>query len=254
VGVRACDLAALAIQDRHFIHPGVADPHYRQRREQLLLIGVDCVHSAETCFCVSTEDGPGLRSGYDIGMSELDEGFVLWSDTPKGETLLEQISKTPANDDQLRRVQQQVNQAAGEQKRKLPKAKELKRLYQRLEHAHWQDVAQRCLACGNCTAVCPTCFCYESYHELSLDGRQAQRLRQWDSCFSDSHGSMGHYKVRSGTSQRYRQWLTHKLAGWQAQQGQIGCTGCGRCITWCPVGIDLTQEVSAVLWEGSLDV
>jgi sulfhydrogenase subunit beta (sulfur reductase) len=253
LGVRACDLAALAIQDKHFLHSDAPDPHYRQRREQLLLIGVDCAYSAETCFCASTGDGPSVKRGFDIGMSELDDGFLLWSGTPKGGAIVEQLSLAIAEESQLNSMLQQTKQAADAQLRTLPQADDLLRLYKRLEHIHWRDVANRCLSCGNCTAVCPTCFCYDVHHEVSLDGASAQNIRQWDSCFSASHSSMGGFKVRGEILQRYRQWLTHKLAGWQEQQGRIGCTGCGRCITWCPVGIDLTKETKNILWEASID-
>jgi ferredoxin len=253
LGVRACDLSALAIQDRHFLHAGGADPHYQQRREQLLLIGVDCTHSAESCFCASTGDGPSVEQGYDIGLSELDDGFLLWSANDKGKAVLDRVSLAAAQSEQLTQMGDQTQQAARQQQRKLAKPEELARLYQRLEHAHWQQLADRCLGCGNCTAVCPTCFCYDTQHEVSLDGKSAQNVRQWDSCFSANHSSMGGFKVRGDILSRYRQWLTHKLAGWQEQQGRIGCTGCGRCITWCPVGIDLTKETETILWEGSLD-
>ncbi|MET0050437.1 MAG: 4Fe-4S dicluster domain-containing protein [Candidatus Thiodiazotropha sp.] len=253
IGVRACDLAALAIQDRHFLHPDAPDPQYRARRESLFLVGVDCAHSAETCFCVSTGDGPSVGEGLDIGMAELDEGYLLWAGSERGHALLQTLDTHPADDPQLEQMQQQTDQATEEQQRQLPAAQDLMRLYQRLEHLHWQVVGDRCLSCGNCTAVCPTCFCYNEIHERSLDGQSAQRLREWDSCFSASHSSMGHFKVRNETSQRYRQWATHKLAGWQVQQGRTGCTGCGRCIAWCPVGIDLVQEVNTILWEGSID-
>ncbi|MEJ2453528.1 MAG: 4Fe-4S dicluster domain-containing protein [Candidatus Thiodiazotropha sp.] len=254
IGVRACDLAALSIQDHHFLLEMRPDPHYRQRRESLLLIGVDCAQSAATCFCASTGDGPALDGGYDIGMSELDEGFLIWSDSDQGRAITDSLSLQPAEDSQLEAMLQATDRAAQEQQRKMPDAEELLQLYKRLNHSHWEDVAERCLSCGNCTAVCPTCFCYQAEHETALTGDAAEMVRSWDSCFSPTHSSMGHFQVRSNSKQRYRQWLTHKLAGWQVQQRRIGCTGCGRCIAWCPVGIDLTQEVTAVLEEGSLYV
>ncbi len=254
IGVRACDLAALSIQDHHFLLEMRPDPHYRQRRESLLLIGVDCAHSAATCFCASTGDGPALDGGYDIGMAELDEGFLIWSDSDPGRAITEGLSLPLADDAQLEAMLQASDRAVQEQQRRLPDKEELAQLYQRLNHSHWDDVAERCLSCGNCTAVCPTCFCYQAEHEAALTGDAAEMVRSWDSCFSPTHSSMGHFQVRSTTKQRYRQWLTHKLAGWQVQQRRIGCTGCGRCIAWCPVGIDLTQEVTAVLEEGSLYV
>lgn len=254
IGVRACDLAALAIQDHHFLLEMRPDPHYRERRESLLLIGIDCAHSAQTCFCVSTGDGPALDGGFDIGMAELDEGFLIWHQSDKGRPITEQLALQPATEAQLLAMLQSTTRAAQEQERRLPESDELQRLYQRLNHSHWDKVAERCLSCGNCTAVCPTCFCYQAGHEMALTGDSSEMVRSWDSCFSPTHSDMGHFQVRSSIKHRYRQWLTHKLAGWQVQQRRIGCTGCGRCIAWCPVGIDLTQEVTAVLEEGSLNV
>jgi len=254
IGVRACDLAALSIQDHHFLLEMRPDPHYRQRRESLLLIGVDCAHSAATCFCASTGDGPALDGGYDIGMAELDDGYLIWSESDEGRAITEGLALEPADDAQLGAMLLATTRAAQEQQRRMPDAKELKQLYQRLNHSHWDEVAERCLSCGNCTAVCPTCFCYQAEHEMALTGDEAEMVRSWDSCFSPTHSSMGHFQVRNDTRLRYRQWLTHKLAGWQVQQRRTGCTGCGRCIAWCPVGIDLTQEATAVLEEGNLYV
>jgi ferredoxin len=149
---------------------------------------------------------------------------------------------------------QATTQAAAAQSRRMLSEKQLSRLYERLDHSQWKLVAERCLSCGNCTSVCPTCFCYATEHRMALPGDAAEMVREWDSCFSPTHSEMGSFQVRNNTHLRYRQWLTHKLAGWQEQFGRSGCVGCGRCITWCPVGIDLTQEVSVILQEGSRDV
>jgi ferredoxin len=254
LGVRACDLAALSIQDHHFLLEMRPDPHYLERRQSLLLIGVDCARSAATCFCASTGDGPALNGDYDIGMAELDEGFLIWQLSEKGEAITRQLSLQEADEAQLEAMVQATQQAAREQSRHLPERGELMQLYRRLEHTRWEEVAERCLSCGNCTAVCPTCFCYQTEHEMALSGESAEMVRSWDSCFSPTHSDMGHFQVRANIKHRYRQWLTHKLAGWQVQQRRTGCTGCGRCIVWCPVGIDMTQEVTVVLEEGSLDV
>ena len=115
-----------------------------------------------------------------------------------------------------------------------------------LEHERWDEVASRCLGCTNCTLVCPTCFCSNLEDTSDLDGQVAERWRRWDSCFTLGHTYVHGGSVRVSTRSRYRQWLTHKLASWIDQFGTSGCVGCGRCITWCPVGIDLTEEVAAI--------
>ena len=119
-------------------------------------------------------------------------------------------------------------------------------LYNNFEHPFWDDVGARCLACGNCTMVCPTCFCVTVEDSTDLAGDVAERRRRMDSCFSTAFTYVYGGSTRTSTRARYRQWLTHKLAGWVDQFGAVGCVGCGRCITWCPVGIDLTAEVASL--------
>ena len=119
-------------------------------------------------------------------------------------------------------------------------------LLRNLEHPRWDEVAARCLACGNCTMVCPTCFCTSVDDITDLSGDSAERVRRWDSCFTMMFSHLHGGSVRTSARSRYRQWLTHKLAAWIDQFGSSGCVGCGRCITWCPAGIDLTEEVRAV--------
>jgi ferredoxin len=124
-------------------------------------------------------------------------------------------------------------------------------LLSNLEHPRWSEVASRCLSCTNCTMVCPTCFCSSVKEVADLQGDHVQRRRQWDSCFNADFSYMNGGLVRNQISSRYRQWLTHKLASWIDQFDTSGCVGCGRCITWCPVGIDLTEEVAAIRGTGS---
>ncbi|MBF0393567.1 MAG: 4Fe-4S dicluster domain-containing protein, partial [Alphaproteobacteria bacterium] len=114
------------------------------------------------------------------------------------------------------------------------------------EHPRWDEVAKRCLTCGNCTMVCPTCFCTTVDDVTDLGGTRTERVRSWDSCFTLDFSYIHGGSVRNEGSSRYRQWITHKLSSWHDQFGSSGCVGCGRCITWCPVGIDITEEVGAI--------
>ena len=246
IGVRACDLAALALQDAHFLHDGRRDAHYAARREQLFLVAVQCAEPGATCFCASTGDGPTPTVGYDLALAELGDGFVAVAGSDKGHAVLDALNLAPATPQQIAAAQAQGQAAAAAQTRSLPGRNLREALMSRLEHPRWDAVAARCLACGNCTAVCPTCFCHAEVDEPALHGESSEHARIWDSCFGESHGYLHGFNVRSDIKSRYRQWLTHKLAIWHDQFGRSGCVGCGRCIAWCPVGIDLTEEVAAL--------
>lgn len=250
IGVRACDLAALALQDAHFLRGGQPDAHYARRREQLFLVAVQCAEPAATCFCASTGDGPTPHAGYDIALAELADGFVTAAASEKGAALLKALNLAPATSQQIDDARQQGQAAAAAQTRNLPGRNLRDVLMSRLEHPHWDEVATRCLACGNCTAVCPTCFCHAEQDEPSLDGQSSEHGRIWDSCFGEAHGYLHGYQVRPDIRARYRQWLTHKLATWHDQYGRSGCVGCGRCIAWCPAEIDLTAETAALVGNG----
>jgi ferredoxin len=247
IGARGCDLAALRLQEAHFLDRTSGDPAFRVRRDALFVVAVDCAHPADTCFCASTGDGPAAGEGYDIALHELDDGFLVRADSMRGQDIVNVLGLAPASAAQQQAAAQQLQQAAAAQSRHLPAADLRDALFARQDHPHWAEVAGRCLACGNCTAVCPTCFCSSYEARPALDGDSAVHVREWDSCFSFEHSNLHGHALRDDISLRYRQWLTHKLGGWHDQYGRSGCTGCGRCISWCPVGIDLTVEVAALL-------
>lgn len=246
LGVRACDLAALAIQDKHFLDPNAPDPYYQQRRKNLFLIAVNCSSPAQTCFCAATGDGPFANTGYDIVLTELENGFIISSGSDKGKDVVSRLSTSSITDSQQDLAKQQYQSAVAAQTRKLPDVDLPLTLLSQLEHPHWDDIGKRCLACGNCTSVCPTCFCHSEHDEQQLDGSSSAHQRQWDSCFNREHSYIHGIVIRPEAKTRYRQWLTHKFANWVKQYGQSGCVGCGRCITWCPVGIDVTQELAVL--------
>ncbi len=247
LGVRGCDAAALALLDKHYLNADNPDPFYQERRNNLLLIGVNCTHPASTCFCVSTMDGPQVRQGVDIILSELDGGFLLKAESAAGHSIIDQLPVQEATSAQWDEATMELEHAANIQTRKVPLRNLQPYLMAKLEHPRWSDVAARCLSCGNCTMVCPTCFCHNQMEEAALDGAKSDHYRQWDSCFTQGHSYIHGITIREETLPRYRQWLTHKFGTWHEQYGRSGCVGCGRCITWCPVGIDVTEELAALV-------
>ncbi len=249
IGVRACDLAALAIHDQHFLQGTYPNPQYGKRRERQFIVAVNCSHPAATCFCASTGDGPGSRSGFDLALDELDDGFLVQSGTERGRRLMDRLELEPATEAQRQAADRQLKAAAESQSRSLPSRHLRDPLFSNLEHPRWREVAERCLSCGNCTSVCPTCFCHKETEEPALSGDGSEHFREWDSCFTANHSYIHGFVVRDETPKRYRQWLTHKLGSWHEQFGRAGCVGCGRCITWCPAGIDLTEEAWAICGE-----
>lgn len=250
IGLRGCDLRAIAIQDRVLAGGAHADPHYRARREPLFVVAVHCGHAAATCFCHSMGSGPRASGGYDLALTELVDGeqstFVVDVGSAAGAELLAQLPRRPASPADTAAAERVVEATARSMQRSLHTDDVHDVLTGQPEHPRWSDVAGRCLACGNCTMVCPTCFCTNVSDGSTLDGSSFARTRQWDSCFSADFSYLHGGSVRQSTRSRYRQWLTHKLATWIDQFGSTGCVGCGRCITWCPVGIDLTEEVATL--------
>lgn len=247
IGARACDLAALALQEQHFLKDPEPDTAFQRRRDALFIVGVDCTHPAATCFCHATGDGPAVSQGYDLRLHELDEGFLIEAGSPAGEKILGQLDARAAEADQQRTAEAQTAQAIQTQQRAMPPGDLTDKLRARWDSSAWSDIAERCLSCGNCTAVCPTCFCHRQEDDLTELTDTLTHRRLWDSCFSSEHSYIHGIVIRPDTRSRYRQWLTHKLGTWHQQYGRSGCVGCGRCITWCPVGIDITASVAEVL-------
>lgn len=250
LGVRACELNAIAIQDRIFLNDAYVETGYSARRSNLFLVAVNCGQPGGTCFCESMGTGPRALSGYDIAMTEVLEGadhfFILEPGSGKGEELIRKLPHRPATEREIAKAQAVTETAKTQMGRKLDTQDLKERLYQSMEHPQWEQVAERCLSCANCTLVCPTCFCSHVEDVTDLTGEHAERWRQWSSCFHIDFSYIHGGSIRSSVQSRYRQWLTHKLATWIDQFGTSGCVGCGRCITWCPVGIDITEEAEAI--------
>ena len=250
IGVRSCELRAIAIQDRVFLGGERVDPVYAGRRAGAFLVAVNCGTAAGTCFCVSMEAGPKAESGFDLALTELLDGgrheFLVEAGTSRGADVLSEVTSRAAGGAETQAAAEVVERTAASMGRQLDTGGIKDLLYDNFEHPRWDDVASRCLTCGNCTMVCPTCFCFSVEDVGDLAGTQAEQQRSWDSCFTTEHSYLHGGPVRASGRSRYRQWMTHKLATWIDQFGTSGCVGCGRCITWCPVGIDITEEAAAI--------
>ncbi len=259
IGVRPCELQALAIQDKVFNNGNYSDPIYNSRRQQAFIIAINCTKPGGTCFCVSMNTGPKAKSGFDLALTEVvhynSHFFLTEIGSTPGADLIEKVTPSQAGNIEIDQAEKLLEESVQNMGRVLDPsdATSLKSIFfEKFEDEFWDSVAERCLACGNCTMVCPTCFCTTVEDTNSLDGQSAERVRIWDSCFSKDFSYMHGGSIRFSIKSRYRQWLTHKLSTWFNQFGTCGCVGCGRCITWCPVGIDITESAKILLKDNKL--
>lgn len=254
IGVRPCELSAIKIQDRVFTTGEYHDDHYMSLRKKVFIVVVNCSRAGNNCFCTSMKTGPEAIDGFDISLTEIVKGnehyFVANAGSDAGASLIKEISAAKASESEIAAAEDAVRATAAQITKSLETEGLPELLAGNIEHPHWDDVAKRCLTCANCTMVCPTCFCSTVEDSTDLSGRVAERSRRWDSCFTMDFAKVSGGNFRITPKSRYRQWLTHKLSSWVEQFGVSGCVGCGRCITWCPVGIDLTAEVRAISGAG----
>jgi ferredoxin len=250
IGVRACELSAIAIQDKIFSGGPFVDNGYKQQRENVFLLAVNCTEPGGTCFCASMETGPRAKDGFDLSLTEMvgptANEYVVTVGSPLGADVLATVSIADADANLLAAEEEALAASALKMGRSMSTNGIKDLLYRHYEDKNWDEVANRCLSCANCTMVCPTCFCSTVEDVTDLSGEHAERWRKWDSCFNADFSYIHGGVVRPSIRSRYRQWMVHKLGTWHDQFGSSGCVGCGRCITWCPVGIDITQEVAAL--------
>jgi len=248
-GVRPCDLRAIQIQDQ-VLGSGSGNSRYAARRAAVLIVAVNCTEPGETCFCTSMGTGPEAGPGYDLALTEIVSGerheFLVDVGTDAGASVLAGVPLTRASPAVTGRARSAVADASQQMGRTMPAAGLRELMAESADAARWDDVASRCLTCGNCTLACPTCFCTTVEDLTDLTGDHAERWQHWASCFDLDFSYLHGGPVRASATSRYRQWLTHKLGTWHDQFGSSGCVGCGRCIVWCPVGIDITEEVAAL--------
>ncbi|MBN2386081.1 MAG: 4Fe-4S dicluster domain-containing protein [Anaerolineales bacterium] len=251
VGVRGCELAAIEIQDKAFLRDDFEDPTYRARREGLFIIAINCLQPAGTCFCASLGTGPRVERNFDLCLTELDDAFLVEIGSDLGRSLMAGRNFELASAFVQNTADQALARAAGQMGRTLDTSDlpDLLTHSANLDARHWDEVARRCLSCGNCTQVCPTCFCWDVTDTVNLTATTTVRERVWDSCFNPYFSYQAGGNTRPTIRSRYRQWLSHKFGTWVQQYGSLGCTGCGRCITWCPAGIDHVAEIAALREE-----
>ena len=250
VGLVYPGVGIVQVQDRVFTGGEFSDPLYRARREGAFIIAVNCTQAGGTCFCASMNTGPRAADGFDLAITEFIDGdrheFLTEAGSVEGAAVLAELSGRPAEPGDRDAASTAIDAAAAHMGRSLDTRGIRELLQENPEHPRWQEVAGRCINCANCTMVCPTCFCSTVEDTTDLTGEHAERWRKWDSCFTMDYSYIHGGSVRPSAKARYRQWLTHKLSTWYDQFGSSGCVGCGRCITWCPVGIDITEEARAI--------
>jgi len=250
LGARSCELHAIGILDRVLVGGRRAESDDRGRGEGPFIVAVQCGVAGGTCFCVSMNTGPVAERGFDLALTEILDAnahhFVVEVGSERGADVLDEVPHRDAAGDDQDAASSVHQRTASQMGRELDTTDIRELLYRNYQHPRWDEVAARCLTCGNCTMVCPTCFCTTVEDVTDLQGEHVERYQRWDSCFTIDYSHIHGGSVRSSTRSRYRQWMTHKLATWWDQFGTSGCVGCGRCITWCPVGIDITEEARAI--------
>ncbi len=247
VGVRACEISAILIQDKIFGGGQYKDPNYLKIRENVFLIAVNCNEPGDNCFCLSTGTGPRVLTGYDIVLTEVvsdEEHYLLArAGTEEGKEMLEMLGFAEATKEEIEKADKVSSDAIKKFKKEVDLEGIVELLQSNYENPLWDKVSEKCLTCANCTMVCPTCFCNTIEDVTDLSGQNVKRIRRWDSCFTLEFSYIHGGSLRYSTMSRYRQWMVHKLSTWKNQFGMLGCVGCGRCITWCPVGIDIVENV-----------
>jgi NAD(P)H-flavin reductase/formate hydrogenlyase subunit 6/NADH:ubiquinone oxidoreductase subunit I len=248
LGVRACDIAAMGIHDDVLAGGPYIDEDYADRRGKALIVGVECARPSGTCFCASMGTGPEVSSGFDIALTELDDGYVVKCGSEAGNRITSRLELDAPTSLQLHAAAGVGVASRAIMSEQLGVTTEglKERLVKQVESGGWDEIAEVCLACTNCTMACPTCFCTDVKQTSDLMGTETVSERQWASCFTLDFARVAHGNFRPKVKDRYRQWLTHKFSTWVDQFGSYGCVGCGRCITWCPVGIDVRKSLLKV--------
>jgi sulfhydrogenase subunit beta (sulfur reductase) len=246
-GVRPCDARSFALLDMIFDQEKYKDPLYIDKREKTTVIALACVHPPySTCFCTAVGGSPLSSEGADILITDIGDAYLAEFITPKGERLLPRFGELKkADDDALQLKKEVAERSAGEMK-SAPPAKAIKPILDRIfEHPFWDTIHARCLKCGTCTYLCPTCHCFDISDETK--GSDGVRIRSWDSCQYPLFTKMasGH-NPRTTQKERWRQRIMHKFRYYVDNFGAVSCVGCGRCVMLCPVNIDIRKIITDI--------
>jgi len=245
VGIKSCDLASIKVMDRILSN----DDSYNARRKEALTIVEECINPGDTCFCGSLGTGPYVSEDFDLAYARIDDDHVLFKYGSRvGLNLVKRLGLKPASEELVNTYSSLMSEAK-------EKTSPLKFGLSDIENSMlksmsdvdlWKKLSEKCVGCANCNLVCPTCFCTEFLDDLKLDN-SASRVRFWVGCLSYVYGLVAGTHFRPELYMRYRHFVLHKFLFYRKQIGLVGCVGCGRCITWCPVGIDLRKTVSEVV-------
>ncbi|MDY6874054.1 MAG: 4Fe-4S dicluster domain-containing protein [Chloroflexota bacterium] len=233
-GIRPCDAKASSLLDTVFYTEDDGDPYWIAKRDASVLVGMGCTEPCQTCFCTTVGGGPFNTDGLDALVTELGDEYYIETLTDKGERLFAELPI--ASEEQ----QEQVQTLQSKVKGAMEPVFETDNLKEHLDDIfgsdYWDTIAESCLGCGVCTFLCPTCFCFDIVDEV----QRSERVRNWDTCMFRiySQEASGH-NPRPTRKERTRQRIMHKYSYWLDHIGEIGCTGCGRCVRYCPVGLDI---------------
>jgi ferredoxin len=248
VGIRPCDAHAFQIVKLNFDNPEYRDPWWVKGFESTTLVGLGCNEPCATCFCTSVGGGPFDEKGLDVMVYDLGETFLVKAITEKGEDFIDKTQGGSEADDTALKAAEALSASSRDKIRVSVPTDKLKDkgITELFEAPFWDDVAFACINCGTCTYLCPTCWCFDIQDEVF--GKDGDRIRNWDSCMFPLftlHGS-GH-NPRDKKVQRVRQRFMHKLKYYvDKYHNGVQCSGCGRCVRYCPVNIDI-REVAKIM-------
>lgn len=258
-GIKPCDLAALVVQDKIFMEGDYQDIYYQNLRKNSFIVVANCTHPSENCFCTSFNTGPAVKNkeSLDISLTEILEAdkhyFIAEAFSERAREYFRKLKVPLAKEKDKKMFNKTIEKSARKIKKRVNE-EEIKKFFPlSYENYYWREIGKRCLGCGNCTLVCPSCFCSTVLEKSNIGATEAERVKVWDSCFNVEFSYIHPAAVRKNIYSRYRQWLMHKFFNWYKQFKTSGCVGCGRCISWCPVGIDVRDEVNNIILKTQVE-